>query len=101
RKFPPVDKPSVPGKICHGLLGIPRHVKEIRNPGHPKSVLEEHHIVRVILYLQHWSKRHQPPAFCNRTQKRLPRSGSDSTPAVPPIRSTALRTMASPIPVPS
>src|ERR1043166_2574104 len=35
------------------------------------------------------------------TQNRLPRPGSDSTPTLPPIRSTTFRTMARPMPVPS
>ena len=37
----------------------------------------------------------------NSTQKRLPFPGSESTPTLPPIRSTALRTIANPMPVPS
>jgi len=36
----------------------------------------------------------------NSIQKRLPRPRSDSTPALPPMRAIALRTMARPIPVP-
>jgi hypothetical protein len=42
---------------------------------------------------------HHP--FCSSIQNRLPCPGSDSTPTFPPIRSTFLRTSASPIPVPS
>src|SRR2546427_138098 len=41
------------------------------------------------------------PAAFNSNQNRLPLPGSDSTPTRPPMRSTALRTMASPMPVPS
>src|SRR5262245_37254027 len=42
-----------------------------------------------------------PSAMGNSTQKRLPWPDSDSTPTLPPMRSTTLRTMARPMPVPS
>jgi len=41
-----------------------------------------------------------PSALDSSIQNLLPLPGSDSNPALPPIRSAALRTMVSPMPVP-
>src|SRR5689334_15363365 len=87
-------------QILDRLLSVSHHVQRIHQARMFKSPPHEEHIVFIIFYQQKYALCiHVAPL--SSIQKRLPFGSFASIPTNPPILSTALRTMASPIPVPS
>ena len=74
----------------------------VGEPGPPEGPLQQDAIVGVVFHDENGllCQGHDHPAFVSSNQNLLPDPVSDSTPTWPPMRSTPLRTMARPTPVP-
>ena len=89
-------------KVQIALYHCSRFTKEIR----PTAALQQFEALTILTRCEPGTARgpeanQTGPAGRSSNQNRVPFFPSDSTPTVPPIRSTALRTIASPTPVPS
>src|SRR5579884_1368542 len=101
-----VPKSAAAAEIIKRLTAVHGDMHWLRQFGLGQCAFHQEHIVFVILYQKNTARSHA--GFCEYSspgessiQKLLPLMPSDSTPARPPIFSTALRTMARPMPVPS
>ncbi len=84
------------------LLAVSDDAQGVDEAGLHEGALGEQDVVRVVLHHEdrEIGQVHRHQAFSSSIQKRLPLRPSDSTPQVPSMRDTALRTMARPMPVP-
>src|SRR5262249_54557949 len=94
--------PILPGatQVIHRRLAVRHDVHRIIYLRLFQAILHKEDVVGAV-FNQEDGVTHKFGLGCNSIQKRLPVNPSDSTPTLPLIRSAALRTMASPIPVPS
>src|SRR5688500_3370496 len=107
----PVDKTSSTAEVIHTLATTSDHHDGMRQLCPFKGEVQNQPVGFLVLgceYRSHCNAHvvaalslSPPSARGNSTQKLLPAPGSDSTPTLPLMRSTTLRTMARPIPVPS
>src|SRR5215468_10175677 len=96
-----IAKVTLAREIGHGLVAIGDDLDRIRHTGLHEGSAQQQHIRGIVFHEQDRAVRTHSRSFLSSTQKRLPRWASDSTPARPPIRSTPLRTIARPNPVPA
>ncbi len=96
-----ISKLSGAAKVVDSMLPIDRNVNRRLQPGLGHGLQEEVGIIWIVLNKKDTEsgRFHCKPG--NSIQNADPCSPSDSTPVRPPIFSTALRTMARPMPVPS
>src|SRR5688572_24375585 len=104
----PVDKTSNTAEVIHTLSATLDRHQRVRQLCPCKGQVQNEPVGFLVLgceYRSHYGvptlSLFPPSARGRSTQKLLPAPGSDSTPTLPPMRSTTLRTMARPIPVPS
>src|SRR6266702_2648929 len=90
-------------EIIDGLLPVVHNLQVKFNLRFLQGAPHEEHIVVVVLRKKNerLARVHAFSVAGNWIQNLLPLTPSDSTPAFPPMRSAALRTMARPMPVPS
>src|SRR5207248_8941401 len=79
---------------------VPGHADGAGQPGLFQGHRHDQHVI-LIVFDQQNRPGHDASLFRNSSQNVAPWPGSDSKSTRPPMRSTALRTIVSPMPVPS
>src|ERR1043166_896609 len=107
----PVRKRRVAAEVVHYFFAVANDHNRVRQFRAVEGELENETVRLFVIGNENWSKRRThvlaivpcfpPSGRGSSTQKLLPAPGSDSTPTLPPMRSTTFRTIARPIPVPS
>src|SRR5688572_22564361 len=95
-----IQKCAGPVDVINRLTPVPNDLHRIGDGRGARGAFEKENVVVVVFNQSNGWLTHVYP-FCNSTQNRLPWFTCETTPTAPFIRSTALRTMANPIPVPS
>jgi hypothetical protein len=99
-KSPAIGELARAFEIIDRLSPVSHDVQWVGDARFVHGMFEEKHIVGIVVNVENWFHKFVY-AFFNWIQKLLPLPGSESKPTSAPIRSTALRTIVRPMPVPS
>jgi hypothetical protein len=99
--FFPIGEIAEAGKVFDGFRTVRDDVEGVAHTGLFECATHEKQIVLTVLDEQYNAGCFHGFGLSSSIQNWLPLFPSDSTPTEPPILSTALRTMARPMPVPS